>query len=199
MRWFWLIPVAIAYGQQPPEAKVRAAMQPAVERQRQAARKQSESPASPEAFFLLPPFLLAPPGALGSPWPLAPDCPALGEPELKSLAAEAAQAAGIKPEWLLAVVARKSQGRPCAVSPAGAAGLMQLMPAAIEELKVADALDPRQNLAAGARLVKQLLDRNGGDLERALAAYDAGPLSRPGPSSSPLPAENPASGDDKNK
>jgi soluble lytic murein transglycosylase-like protein len=180
MRWFWLIPVALAYGEQPPEAKVRVAMQPAVEQQRQAARKQSSAAPSPDAFFLLPPFLLAPPGTLGAPLPAAPGCDALGEGELKSLAEEAAQAAGIKPEWLLAVVSRKSEGRPCAVSPAGAAGLMQLMPATIEELKLADALDPRQNLAAGARLLKQLLDRNGGDFERALAAYNGLPASPPG-------------------
>ena len=174
-------------------------MQPAVEQQRQASRKQSSAPASPDAFFLLPPFLLAPPGTLGAPLPAAPGCSALGEGELKSLAGEAAQAAGIKPEWLLAVISQKSEGRPCAVSPAGAAGLMQLMPAAIEDLKVADALDPRQNLAAGARLLKQLLDRNGGDFERALAAYNALP---PPPATAvppPVPAENPASKDDKNK
>lgn len=199
MRWFWLIPIALVYGEEPPEAKVRAAMQPAVEQQRQAARKQSAAPAPSEPFFLLPPFLLGPPATLGTQLPAAPDCAALGDAELKSLAGEAAQAAGIKPEWLLAVVAQKSQGGPCVVSPTGAAGLVQLTPAAIGELKVADALDPRQNLAAGARLLKQLLDRNGGDFQRALAAYNAPPAPQPGAAPSTFPAGNPAPADDKNK
>ena len=52
---------------------------------------------------------------------------------------------------------------------------MQLMPATIEDLEVQDAFDPRQNIGAGTRLLRRLLDRYDGDLAMALAAYNAGP------------------------
>jgi soluble lytic murein transglycosylase-like protein len=70
------------------------------------------------------------------------------------------------------LVAQKSQGRPCVVSPSGAVGLMQLMPAVIDELRAADALDPAQNLAAEARRIAQLIALHSRDFTRALAAYD---------------------------
>lgn len=62
-----------------------------------------------------------------------------------------------------------------AVSRAGARGLMQLMPATAGELQVTDIHDPRQNINAGARYLRMMLDRFRGDLRLALAAYNAGP------------------------
>ena len=52
---------------------------------------------------------------------------------------------------------------------------MQLMPETAEELGVDDPLDPDQNIQAGAALLKKLMDRYGGDINRALGAYNAGP------------------------
>jgi soluble lytic murein transglycosylase-like protein len=82
---------------------------------------------------------------------------------------------GLDPDLVRAVIAQESGFRPCAVSAKGAVGLMQLMPAAIEDLEVQDAFDPEQNIGAGTRLLRRLLGRYNGDLALALAAYNAGP------------------------
>lgn len=80
------------------------------------------------------------------------------------------------PSGLVEAVARAESGlNPLAVSPAGALGLMQLMPGTARALGVADPFDPAQNVEAGARYLRHLLDRFGGDLRLALAAYNAGP------------------------
>lgn len=62
-----------------------------------------------------------------------------------------------------------------AVSPVGALGLMQLMPALATALGVTDPLDPRQNIMAGSRYLKQLMDAHRGNVRLALASYNAGP------------------------
>ena len=95
--------------------------------------------------------------------------------DLRSLATEAARRHGVDPELVLAMVAAESAFRPDAVSPKGAQGLMQLMPATARELGVADSLDPFQNLDGGIRYLKQLLASYDGDVKKAVAAYNAGP------------------------
>lgn len=80
----------------------------------------------------------------------------------------------LSPVLLEALIWQESRWRPEARSPAGAIGLAQLMPGTARELGV-DARDPYANLAAGARYLRQQLDRFDGDVERALAAYNAGP------------------------
>ncbi len=80
------------------------------------------------------------------------------------------------PEALLwAMIGVESNFNPDAVSPAGAQGLMQLMPATAESLGVEDPLDPRQNVMGGAAYLRLMLDEFDGDLTLAVAAYNAGP------------------------
>jgi soluble lytic murein transglycosylase-like protein len=150
-----------------------AAMEASVRRQRASVCKQIAAPVVPGAFFILPPPAPMPPSPTRLPFP-EQDCAPLAEPDLQRMAEEAARSAGLQPQWLRAWIAQKSGGHSCAVSPSGAQGLMQLMPGILAQLSVADAFDPRQNLAAGARLLRQLLDRHAGDLDRAIAAYDNG-------------------------
>lgn len=88
--------------------------------------------------------------------------------------AAAAQAAAISPALLEALVWQESRWHPQAVSSAGAVGLGQLMPGTARTLGV-NPRDPVANLRASARYLKALLDRFGGNIEWALAAYNAGP------------------------
>jgi soluble lytic murein transglycosylase-like protein len=94
--------------------------------------------------------------------------------DLRDLAAAVARRHGLDPDLVMAVVSVESGFRPQAVSPKGAQGLMQLMPKTASSLGVADAFDPAQNLDGGTRHLGQLLTLYGGDLTRALAAYNAG-------------------------
>ena len=81
----------------------------------------------------------------------------------------------LDPNLIRAIIRAESAFNPFAVSRAGAQGLMQLMPEVAEELSVLDPFDPRQNIFGGARYLRQLLDRNDGNLDLAVASYNAGP------------------------
>jgi soluble lytic murein transglycosylase-like protein len=91
------------------------------------------------------------------------------------IVAEAAALYHLDPHMIRAVMQTESGFNALAVSPVGAVGLMQLMPAVAEELGVTDALDPRQNIMGGSRYLRQLLDAHRGNLRLALASYNAGP------------------------
>lgn len=80
----------------------------------------------------------------------------------------------LSPSLIEAVVWQESRWREDAVSHAGARGLAQLMPGTARDLGV-DSSDPFENLEGGARYLREQLDRFDGDLEKALAAYNAGP------------------------
>lgn len=80
----------------------------------------------------------------------------------------------LSPHLLAALVWQESRWQPAAVSRKGARGLTQLMPSTAHTLAV-DARDPAANLEGGAHYLRQMLDLFDGDVERALAAYNAGP------------------------
>jgi soluble lytic murein transglycosylase-like protein len=87
--------------------------------------------------------------------------------------AQAAASANISPALLAALVWQESRWNPQAISRKGAIGLTQLMPATARDLGV-NPNDPVANLNGGARYLRQLLDQFGGNVEKALAAYNAG-------------------------
>lgn len=88
--------------------------------------------------------------------------------------AELAARFDLSPALIEALVWQESRWRSGAVSPVGARGLAQLMPGTARELGV-DSSDPFANLEGGARYLRQQLDRFDGNVEKALAAYNAGP------------------------
>ncbi|MGM0844325.1 MAG: lytic transglycosylase domain-containing protein [Bacillota bacterium] len=88
---------------------------------------------------------------------------------------KAAQKYNIPTKLISSVISQESNFNPDAVSHAGASGLMQLMPATARGLGVTDIFDPEQNVFAGTKYLRQMMDKYNGNLEMALAAYNAGP------------------------
>jgi hypothetical protein len=88
---------------------------------------------------------------------------------------KAAAKYNLPPELIKAVIRAESNFKTSAVSSAGAQGLMQLMPATAKELGVKNPFDIEQNIDGGAKYLRKMLDRFGGNIRKALAAYNAGP------------------------
>ncbi len=156
------------------QSSLKNLMAPSVDLQRKSVLAQAqgavEREAESDSFLVLP-------------WPKAPvmdmasaGCEPLPQRDVEALVAENAARNGLRPELLREVMRHESAFRPCAVSRAGAQGLMQLMPATSDHFSVSDPFDPKQNVAAGAKFLRFLLERYGGDLSLALGAYNAGPL-----------------------
>lgn len=93
---------------------------------------------------------------------------------LERMASEAAERHQVDPALVHALIRAESAWNPYAVSSKGARGLMQLMPAKAAELGVSDSFDPEQNLEGGVRHLRSLLVQYEGNLDLALAAYNAG-------------------------
>jgi membrane-bound lytic murein transglycosylase B len=94
--------------------------------------------------------------------------------KIASLVGPMARQYGLDPRLVLAVIKTESGFNPLAVSPKGAVGLMQLMPATAQRFAVTNAFDIRQNLAGGMKYLRWLLSQFGGDVILSLAAYNAG-------------------------
>jgi soluble lytic murein transglycosylase-like protein len=93
----------------------------------------------------------------------------------RDLITAAARRQGIDPALLAGLIRQESGFNPRAGSPAGAQGLTQLMPATARGLGVGDPFDPAQSIEGGAKYLATQLQHFGGDVSRALAAYNAGP------------------------
>jgi soluble lytic murein transglycosylase-like protein len=150
---------ALAQQAPDPAQKIRAAMQASLDQQQASVRKQVESLRSAVTV------------SISTEVP----CDAVPEAQLTSLIDDAANREDLQSNLIRAVVQKESAGRPCAVSPKGAQGLMQIMPATASQFSVSDAFDPKQNIDAGTKFLKQLLMRYAGDVPLALGAYNAGP------------------------
>jgi soluble lytic murein transglycosylase-like protein len=172
--WILLAWSAMAQTPQPPPTPPRATgptagdlMRAAIEKQRAAVRKQAASV-----------------GAWLAPWSAAiaaaaevaeAPCEPIAEAAVTPIIDATAKAQDVQAKLLRAMIEQESGLRPCAISAKGAQGLMQLMPDTAQQLAVLDVFDPKENIEAGAKYLKQLIDKYKGDLKLALGAYNAGP------------------------
>ena len=129
----------------------------------------SPVPAPPASLGPLPPLPVAPGAANVAPLPQTASA------EMDGIIQKYAAQNGLAPALVRAVIKTESDGNPRCVSRAGAMGLMQLMPANVKEAGIADPFDPEQNIAAGTRQLADLMKQYGGNLDLALAGYNAGP------------------------
>ena len=98
-----------------------------------------------------------------------------GTEEIAKMVRVAAQKYGVDPKLALAVAQTESNMTADAVSPAGAVGIMQLMPETARAMGVRNIYDPRENIDGGMKYLKQMLTTFNGDIEKSVAAYNAGP------------------------
>jgi soluble lytic murein transglycosylase-like protein len=105
----------------------------------------------------------------------APPLAEKGTGSLEQMIETAADKYNLPPKLIKSIIRHESNFNPNAVSKAGAAGLMQLMPETARSLGVTNLFDPFQNIMAGSKYLRSMLDKYNGNLQLALAAYNAGP------------------------
>jgi hypothetical protein len=125
--------------------------------------------------FVIPPEMLTYDGDTGGDGTLSPPSATYNQNTYDDYLIKLGSKLNVDPALLKAIMATESNGNPLAKSPAGAMGLMQLMPKTAQWLGVANAYDPYQNLDGGSRYIASLLKRYNGDMSKALAAYNWGP------------------------
>lgn len=131
--------------------------------------------AAPTDSFFAQPWTPAEPLSVPNVQVVDEDCIPLETKEVDRLAQEAGHRNGVSVDLLKSVMRQESGFKPCALSVAGAMGLMQLMPETAETLHLDDPFDPAKNVDAGAKFLRMMLDRYQGDTQLALGAYNAGP------------------------
>jgi soluble lytic murein transglycosylase-like protein len=173
-RWIWIL---VAWGVLWAQEPARDPMQTSVEKQRAAMAQQRQSVRRQveNLGVWLPPAADSPPATPAASPTADSGCDAMADTAVAPLVEEAAKAQSLEPRLLRAVIEQESAFRPCAVSPKGAKGLMQLMPETASDMGIKDPFDPRESLAGGAKYLKLLLDKYKGNLSQALGAYNAGP------------------------
>jgi soluble lytic murein transglycosylase-like protein len=151
------------------QTDARKKMEESIAKQKASLRQQLGDPPA-DGFFTtawIGPPLVVPPAP--------PMCDPLPADQVEPMIAKASADTKVDAGILREVIRRESAFYPCAVSAKGAMGMMQLMPETAGRFNVNDPFDPGQNIGAGAVYLKELLDRYNGQLELALAAYNAGP------------------------
>lgn len=174
-RWMtvtWWLALLLMQDAQSQAERIRAAMAESLAKQRMSVERQAASVRAamgslagsqtmPDSWVRLRP-------------PLDADCSAVPQTELARMIDAAADKQGIDSGVIREVARQESGFYPCAISPKGAQGLMQLMPATQLQLQVSNPFDAKQSIDAGSKLLRGLLDRYHGDLSLALSAYNAG-------------------------
>ena len=163
LRVIVLIALLLAQDVRSQADRIRAAMEPALAKQRASVRAQVESAATNSTSWNVPMLV-----------PEAAGCDPVSQPELAKMIEDIAPRQNVNPALVREVARQESGFHPCAVSPKGAAGLMQLMPATQVQFQVKNPFSAKESLEAGSKLLRDLLDRYHGDLSLALSAYNAG-------------------------
>jgi soluble lytic murein transglycosylase-like protein len=143
-------------------SRIRAAMESSIAKQRASVRAQVEAGATRSAWHI--PMVM----------PEATGCEPVSPPELARMIDDIAPRQNVNPALVREVARQESGFHPCAISPKGAVGLMQLMPATQLQFQVKNPFSAKESLEAGSKLLRDLLDRYHGDLSLALSAYNAG-------------------------